>query len=477
MNSLAKKLSVFFVGILLVFSTILAVTFYKTYEKNYYERYITSLETQAKSISNTLANSELFRGQGKNMQGGRGQGRMPGQSMHPMSGFNSIIKIVDETFLGDVLLVGRDDFANSNNVFDVEKLDVQSRALVEKSFDGKTSSDIFYNTFLEKNTVTVSSPVVEDGNIEYVILLNTNVDTVEMELSSIRNTFIFALIFALVLGMLLMYLLSRRIVAPIKQIEDVTNKIADGKFGELTKIKTKDEIGHLAQNIDYMSRKLEANKLEQDEIEQNKRDFTADVAHELKTPVAVMKASIESIKDGMTNAAAKGEIIDQMYDEINLLERLVNDLLSLSKLENLGFKINKEEVFVNQVINDAIRSQRMIAKKNDVDIVFNDIENPMIQADYSLMKQLLSILINNSIKYTLDKKVLIETQIDRIIVENKGVKISEDSLKNIFNRFYKEGPEGNGLGLAIAKEIANRHGFRIEAISDVETTKFIVYFD
>lgn len=223
-------------------------------------------------------------------------------------------------------------------------------------------------------------------------------------------------------------------------------------------------------------------------IERSRMDFFANVSHELRTPITVMRGYAESLADGyVTDKEKISYSLQRMLSECSTMERLVGDLLTLSKMQNPDFEVDKEPVSVVQIIEDVIRSARVLCKEKDIEIKF-DADDPyhFMLGDYERLKQMFMIIIDNAIKFS-DKGGKVEIGIEnadrmRISIRDYGVGIAEDMIPNIFDKFYRSklrmNEKGSGLGLMIARQIAIKHGGSIEVESKLgEGSCFIFEFD
>ena len=172
-----------------------------------------------------------------------------------------------------------------------------------------------------------------------------------------------------------------------------------------------------------------------------------------------------------------------MLSESNHLQRLVNDLLDLSKLQDDCFKLQFEQFNLNDVVNDSIRAMRVKSKEKNINIDFKYDDEFVVNADYGRIRQLLIILLDNAVKFSFENSTIsINISKDKkLSIINHGEEIPKEKLPYIFDRFYKsithQNNSGTGLGLSIAKEIVNRHNYEILAFSIDETTTFEITFN
>lgn len=156
---------------------------------------------------------------------------------------------------------------------------------------------------------------------------------------------LFCILAALVFAVLLSVLLARRFIRPLQIMYNVTGQIIKGNYQAKTCIKQNDETGVLAHNIDELSTRLSEAEAERKELDQMRQDFISNISHELRTPVTVIKGSLEVLDEGLvTGQEEMKEYFHQMLADVSQLQRLVNDLLELSRLQNTGFKIEKQKL-------------------------------------------------------------------------------------------------------------------------------------
>lgn len=206
---------------------------------------------------------------------------------------------------------------------------------------------------------------------------------------------------------------------------------------------------------------------ESERLEQLRKDFIANVSHEFRTPLTVIKGSIEALNDG---AIEKKEDIQRYYSRIlsetKILQRLVGDLLELSRLQSGRISVNEEKVHIPSLLSDITKSMQTIALKKEISIEYSPIEAvPPVLGDYDRLRQLFTIFIDNAIKYSPEKtkiqiRIAVKSDLE-ITVEDHGYGISDEELPHVWDRFYKidKSREGNGtgLGLAIAKHLIQLH--------------------
>jgi len=223
---------------------------------------------------------------------------------------------------------------------------------------------------------------------------------------------------------------------------------------------------------------------EKEKLEQMRKDFISNVSHEFRTPLTVIKGNLESILDGMTKPEYIPDTCTTLIKETNRLERMVKDLLNLSKLESGKLEVDINKLDVNMLINDTIRSFKPLIKNRDIDLQLS-LENnlPTLLSDYYKLKQLIIIFLDNAIKFSENNGILkVSTYADNknvyIAIKDNGIGIPKDEIQYLGEKFYKadkarnSNVEGTGLGLSIAKRLVKvlNGDFYIESEEEKGTT-------
>ncbi len=273
------------------------------------------------------------------------------------------------------------------------------------------------------------------------------------------------------------------VTKPLLELNDSASKMADLDFSKKCNINREDEIGNLADTLNFLSENLnksltslkDANyKLEEDiekerRLEKMRKEFVAAVSHELKTPISLIGGYAEGLKDDIFEGEEKDYYIDVIIDESKKMANLVADMLDLSQLESGNFKLVKEEFYIDELLKTTIKKFAAVFNDKNIKFDINFIENTKVHADWSRMEQVITNFITNAIRHTNEDgsiMVNIEQQEDRVLIsiENTGENISEDEIDKIWDNFYKIDKArtrklgGTGIGLAIVKNILMLHG-------------------
>jgi len=248
------------------------------------------------------------------------------------------------------------------------------------------------------------------------------------------------------------------------------------------KVNSKDEIGQLGETFNQMADTIEANVEELKRIDKLRRDLVANLSHDLRSPLASIQGYLETIliKESRLDPEERKEYLETILRNTEMLNKLVEELFELSKLDAQQIEPNYELFSIAELAQDAVMKLKPAAEKARVELQANLSEQlPMAYADIGMIERAMSNLIENAIRYTPsggEVQVNLNRQEENIRVEvsDTGPGISEDDLPYIFDRFYrveksrtrKQG--GTGLGLAIAKKIIEIHDHTLEVDSQVD---------
>lgn len=364
---------------------------------------------------------------------------------------------------------------------DIEKVDLReknTKALLNAAFDGKTKSYSGYDSIYDREMMHLATPVKNaKGENVGVVLVNAGMDYRESSVEQYQNYMLISVILALLISLTIATFFSRQLVRPIIQIKEIALRMAAGEYAQKTNIHRRDELGMLADSMDVLSEKLVEAEEFQDNLEQNRRDFFSNVSHELRTPITVVKGYAETLQDGYVEGEEKQkDYYDRIIRECSGMERLVSDLLILSKMQNPDFQLDKEVLNVIAVMQDAMRSMRVLmAEKRIRGVLDYEDECSLIDGDYDRIRQLFLVLLQNAVKYA-DEDTQLRVDITkcqgniRVSVEDTGIGVPRDEWDHVFDKFYRASSHGNkdgsGLGLMVAKHITERHSGKIWMSSD-----------
>ena len=275
---------------------------------------------------------------------------------------------------------------------------------------------------------------------------------------------------AVVIAVLLTFILSRRILAPVKALTDAAGRFGKGDFSQRVHSKDKGEVGELANSFNSMADNLE-------HTEQLRRNMVADVAHELRTPLSNLRGYLEAIDDGMIKP--ERDTMHLLNEETATLSRLIEDLQELSLADADELKLVFREEKINRLIEDSVIAIKTKAGEKGLTISTDlPADLPDIHVDAYRIKQVLRNLLENAVAHTgqggsIGISACYENSKVKISIKDTGEGIPQEDLPNIFERFYRvdrsrtRATGGSGLGLTIAKRLVEAHNGDIDVSSEL----------
>ncbi len=481
-NKIAVKLTLYFAAVLLTFSLVMGGLFYQYFKQHNIDVTKKEMNLRATKIAEVISKDlDWLRGR----YGDRiSQSRFVNSLDNAMQ---EVVWVVDSEYnLNMNLDVVRKFQARSKHPERLnrfipkdskdayQKLPPNIKAQVEQAFKGQGFILEDYNPFLEDTMLTVGAPVYDkNGVVKAVVMLHSPVQgTKDAVWAGLRILF-YSMLAALVLVSVLSIVLSWRFTNPLNKMKEIAMRLADKNYKARCDIEQNDEIGELANTLDVLSERLQLADEESQKLEKLRREFIANISHELRTPVTVIRGSLEALRDGViTEPEEVEEYHDQMLSESVFLQRLINDLLDLSRLQNMDFPIEKEPLNLCDVVQDAVRSSRRLGLEKNIEIEMNsDTDIYVLNGDYGRLRQMLLIFLHNSIKFSeAGGKIEVDLAKDKLVIKDYGCGIKAEDIPHAFDRFYKARNEknksGSGLGLAIAKQIALRHDMTLDLESE-----------
>ncbi len=372
---------------------------------------------------------------------------------------------------------------------DLQALSKEYQEIYLGAFAGVDTYRISYSKTYGFDVISVGVPVKgANGEVCGAILLNAEVERQTESIRDTKSMIYLSMVVALIVSFIFAIVFARQLVRPISKMRQTALLLAEKKYELKTGIDRKDEIGDLARTIDFLTDKLMENEVIRKNLDQMRMDFFANVSHELRTPITVVRAYTESLVDGVIEEeSTKQQYYEKMLLECKSMERLVGDLLILSKMQNPDFEIEKEPVNLTQVFDDILKTVRTMGTEKRICVCLeNDHEIQLMYGDYDRLRQMFLVICDNAIKFSKEDSTIYITITRkdklRISIRDEGIGIAEEELSSIFDKFYKsklrQNAKGSGLGLAIARQIALKHGGTIEVFSTLSVgTEFVFSFD
>lgn len=310
-------------------------------------------------------------------------------------------------------------------------------------------------------------------------VLLTKTDTAFRE-KTIDAMFLAAAI-AVAISVMIGLFVSRMLTNPIRRITGTAKQIRDGDLSARTNMRGDDEIDQLGETFDEMATSLEKDL-------KHERRLTSDVAHELRTPLMAMLATVEAMQDGVY--PTDNEHLETVASETRRLARLVQQMLDLSRMENHTAPMNIEAVDMVELVRGIVNAQEPLFHGRDLRLRFADETQgkmPFIKVDPDMITQCVINLMSNAMRYTPEGGwVIVTVGLDRkhltISVSDTGIGIAKEDLSRIFGRFWRADASrareagGLGVGLAVTKQIVERHHGFISVESELEKgTTFTIH--
>jgi len=460
-NRLFFKLYINYAIMLLVTAILICLIFMKLYEDTTMDNHREQLQRQATTISSKMTEFIYY------------------QKYDKFFEYHSILQEINEM---DIWTIAN---PYADNPMD-ERMETTSYEeiihledyleLVNSAFQNKIEVRNDYDKIYEVQMINMAVPIygLNQEVVGALLLMSKVAEQKDIIYNSLYLIITSSLI-ALAISFIIVILFATELALPISKMRVTALKLARGDYNCKTGISRNDEIGDLSKAIDILSEKLLENDIERKRLEQMRQDFFANVSHELRTPITVIRAYTETLVDGVVQEEEKRvQYYDRMLSECQSMERLVGDLLLLSKMQNPDFMVDREPVNLVQVFDDVIRSASAIAAKKHIKIIVDKCdERLMISGDYDRLRQMFMVILDNAIKFS-DENTRVHikfTKEDKIKVsiQDEGIGIEPEDLDYIFEKFYKsslrKNASGTGLGLAIAKQIALKHDGTVDVKS------------
>lgn len=295
------------------------------------------------------------------------------------------------------------------------------------------------------------------------------------------DAMLLAAVIAVAISLMIGFFVSRMLTNPIRRITGTAKQIRDGDLSARTGLRGDDEIDQLGETFDEMATSLEK------DMKHEKR-LTSDVAHELRTPLMAMLATVEAMQDGVY--PTDNEHLETVASETRRLARLVQQMLDLSRMENHTAPMNLEPVDVVELVRGIVGAQEPLFDQRELRLRFADETQgkaPLLELDPDMITQAVINLMSNAMRYTPEGGwVVVSVVLDRkhvmISVSDTGIGIAKEDLSRIFGRFWRADASrareagGLGVGLAVTKQIIERHHGFISVESELEKgTTFTIH--
>lgn len=334
--------------------------------------------------------------------------------------------------------------------------------------------------------LTACMPIMNaQSRVLGVVLLESTLRELGFTQAPSRTTLFVSCSAAFLLSALLALVFSHQFTRPISSLQKVALELASGRYETRTRVRQKDEIGSLARSMDILAERLEESRRRDEQLRSQQQAFFSNISHELKTPVTVIRGSLEALSDGViSDEKSVRAYYAQMIEESRWLQRLIQDLLELSRLQSLEFSLTMADLDLRELLGDVAMSANALCERKGVLLSCEEPDRAYpFRGDYTRLRQMLLAVVDNAVKFTPSGRhvrLSIQGENPEIHISDEGTGIAAQDLPHIFDRFHHThdaSRESTGLGLAIVQEIARRHAIRIDVRSkEGEGTTFIFRF-
>lgn len=356
----------------------------------------------------------------------------------------------------------------------------------ETSIENSYYKKDFINSNLSKKVYTLINPRFKNKTIIYGIKLDdsnyafvsASLEPIDTTITVLKNQFIYVTMLVIILSLIVSYFVSRKISSGVIKINKEAKKLSKGNFD--VKFDTDQpilELSELAETLEYTKNELS-------KTENLRRELLANVSHDLKTPLTMIKAYAEMVRDvTYKDDTKRTKDLNIIIEETDRLNVLVNDILELSKIQSGTQKLTIEQFDLEKFVKNIIKRYDIMSENKKYKFKVSINKNIIVSADRKRIEQVMYNLINNAINYTGDDKKIIISALElentvRIEVKDTGKGIDKEELENIWDKYYKidkthsREQVGSGVGLSIVKNILINHNcnYGVESIKGNGTT-------
>jgi signal transduction histidine kinase len=349
---------------------------------------------------------------------------------------------------------------------------IRDEELIIANGDGRVIFDAaraLNNTQLARPVINQGYPLVTaDGETVGILIsgfaISRFTPLVENFFRSLNRTTLVAILIAVGTSLILITFLVRQLARPLRSVAEAAEAIAEGDLDQKVNVVSNDEIGHLAAAFNRMSVKLKAS-------EDLRHQMTVDIAHELRTPVTVIKGDMEALVDGIYPPTR--ETFESILEETHRISRLIDELREITLLDSGELSLEKRDTNLDDLARQMVHAFDPSAESKGISLDYSaNGLSPVVQADSDRIAQVLRNLLSNAMRYTPQGgsvNVSLGVQNDQAIcmVSDTGPGMTMEQAENVFHRFWRADESrarhsgGSGLGLAISKRLVEAHDGRL----------------
>lgn len=326
----------------------------------------------------------------------------------------------------------------------------------------------FFNAF-DEEVISVCAPITGHYKVLGYVVIHLPMSELTENENQILNIVYITSIIVFLLSLVILIVFDAVVYRPLRKTTEGAKQFADGNLKYVINVDSHDEMGYLANTMNYMASEL-------DKAEEYQHSFIANISHDFRSPLTSIKGYLEAILDGTIPPERQEQYLKRVIGETERLTKLTSSMLTLNTVDSKGL-LNRTTFDINRMIKETAQSfeGQCLEKNISFELTFEQ-ESQMVYADFGKIQQVIYNLVDNAIKFSnKDSSIYLSTEQkgEKIFtsVKDTGAGIPKKDIKKVFDRFYKsdtsrgKDKKGTGLGLSIVKGIIRSHGENIDVIS------------
>ena len=354
--------------------------------------------------------------------------------------------------------------------------------ILDAAAEGEYTETGTMNGIYKRNYYTVGIPVEHDGTIFAYVFISTEASDIGFYVLDLMDIIIFGALIATAVSSVAIYIVTKKLTKPLSDMAKATKSFSSGDFTVRVPVEGEDEAAELAASFNRMADSLA-------DMESVRRNFIANVSHELKTPMMTIGGFVDGILDGTVPKEKEHQYLETVSEEIKRLSRMVKSMLGVARMEARDLTLKLEDFNINELVIQTLFAFEQKIEAKNLEILGLDSDEVFVHADNDLIHQVVYNLIDNAIKFSNEGGCISFAYRSRngkvfVSVRNTGAGLPQHELPRVFDRFYKTDKSraldktGVGLGLYIVQTIINQHkGDLIVQSVEGEYTEFTFSVD
>ncbi|MEG1928432.1 MAG: HAMP domain-containing sensor histidine kinase [Niameybacter sp.] len=385
------------------------------------------------------------------------------------------VKVLDSYLDATTWIVGKDykmQMASGKEESIILDRKLANPEVIQKVLEGNIiSQQTGFEQYFTTPVLTIGYPIEIAGNVEFALFIHTPMPQILTLIDEVRSILAQAVLITTSIILVLVYFTSKRMSKPLKEMNQVAKKIANGDFAKRIDVDGVDEIAQLGESLNYMAEEL-------DKIDSNRKAFIANVSHDMRSPLTSISGFVTAILDGTIPDEKHDKYLRIVLNESQRMIKMTNDILELSRMEEGNLPLKKMEFNLHEMIRDLLDNFEHVTKEKEVNVnVLFDKKEQIVFADPEKIARVVQNLLDNAFKFVNNQGTIeIETVAKQnkvwVYIRNSGPSISKEDQKSIWERFYKsdlsrgKDKTGMGIGLVIVKETMRQHNEELGIISN-----------